>query len=266
MPAPGDTEFPALTALTESVARAMHEAEAQEQASRPRAWSRRQLPWKRSRRGTGLALLALIAVVPTAAAVRSFLATEVPISVVLPPPSGDVTVSTAQGSAYVVAEGAFESESWTIAVRPCTTGASTGLAALSFIGDTPRSGGFSFGACPAVDDQRPGQLQNPPPATSRSRGLTLVYGLVPADGATVDLALLPFESENGKRIPGAPRQERIKTLPLPAQAIIDGNLPDRYRLLALPPSATDLQIQNATVRDATGAAILECTTSSCARP
>lgn len=257
---PNDQEFPALSQLTESVSRRMHELESQELAAE-RAPSR-----LRPRRVAGVALAALILGVPTAAAVRNVLG---PSAVPFQAPTieaGTSRVVAGDGVGYVVAEGTTASRAWTIALRRCESDGRVGLGVLTLIGEQPRSGGMGLGACPGPDPDTPGALQPPPPGTSRSRGLTVLYGVVPAQVTSVAVRVQASPvDESGTRGPAEPRTIELPTAALPADAVTDGRLPDNYRVYHTQTGSEDFQIVTATGSDGSGAAILDCTASDCRR-
>lgn len=261
MSASNEPELAALTEMTEAIANRMVAVERDE-----RAVARRGVR-SRSRRGLTLALAGLLVGVPAAAAVTAvFAPSEIPFQA----PSRDPEtgqISVGDDVSYVVAEGTTGSRSWTVAVKKCQKDQRVGLGIVALIGTAPRTGGMAIGACPGPDASNVKALRAPAPGTTRSLGLSLLYGVVPAIASDVAVRLQAAPvGDDGFRGPGTTRTLELKTDPLTPGAVKDGELSEGYRVFHAESSTEDLQILDVTATDSSGATVLKCSASACETP
>ncbi|WP_354697343.1 hypothetical protein DSM112329_02966 [Paraconexibacter sp. AEG42_29] len=250
-----DSEFPAISAMTESVIAAIERAEASETASVRATRSRRV------RRGGLIALAVLGIGTPAAIAVKGALSPNaVPVTIAVPDPVTG-TVQEVDATGVVVAEGFHDSKAWTIYARRCEAGGLVTIADAAAVGLQRRSqpGGISacFGARPNPD--RPGTLHPNGAANFRTRGLTVLYGFVPSAAATVEITATSHKD------PAVTRTFPVRAEPLPNAVVREGDLLDGYSVYHVE-TAEDLAIRRADVKDSAGRTILICTPTACNRP
>ena len=213
---------------------------------------------RRLRGGTVAALGVLLIGVPTAAAVRSALdSSGIAFSVPPPPAAAPGSVPGDDRPGWVLDEGQTDGLFWTIAAASCSSNGADGLRVLALTGSTPRTGTMSISGCSPT---AAGGV--PAPATSRTRGLTLLYGIVPDAARTVEFTLFAYDQTSRPETSDS-RTVTVTTEPFPVSALAPGRLPAGYRVFKTQAGPNDLQIQSATVKDASGTVLLECTAASC---
>lgn len=223
------SDFPALDRLTRDTAAAMREAERRPRRSRG------------LRRTTLLTVLGLVAVVPTAVAVRLATRTEIEFPTAGAPPERGFVVGRGQDA------GLF----WTLAVTRCELQGVVTLVPATLIEARPGAGGGGFSRCPrglSGNPPRPQPLLAPTYQSAPLR-LSIHWGIVPARVASVELRI------HGRRV-------RVSTRPLAAAGVTAGKLPSAYRLFVVA-RAGDAIYTRAIARSASGEVLRDCTRRQC---
>lgn len=238
--------LPALERLTDDLTSAMHAAE--QPASRT--------SHRRARRASLLALLALGVAVPAAIAVHLTTRTEID----LPFPG-----RTPQ-QAFAVGRGQAHGLFWTLAVTRCELRGVVTLIPATLIETRPGSGGGGYSMCPrglSGNPPRPQPLLDP--TFSSSGGLSVLWGIVPARVASVELHLARYVARPAgtPARPRATQRVRVPTRPLDPAGVQAGKLPPGYRLFVITRSGNSVAYTRAIARDTDGDVIRNCTRRQC---